>query len=59
MYCIFSFLFLLLLNKILSETIELELDLGKTYTYNNDNRKNEQLDRNWSGFGLYVYDLDE
>ena len=33
--------------------------MRKQYTYNNDNRKNEQLDRNWSGFRLYVYDLDE
>lgn len=33
--------------------------MRKQYTYNNDNRKNEQLDRNWSGFGLYVYDLDK
>lgn len=32
--------------------------MRKQYTYN-DNRKNEQLDKNWSIFGLYVYDIDE
>ena len=32
--------------------------MTKLYTYN-DNRKNEQLDKNWSGFGLYVYEIDE
>lgn len=32
--------------------------MRKQYTYN-DNRKNEQLDRSWSLFGLYVYDIDE
>lgn len=32
--------------------------MRKQYTYN-DNRKNEQLDKNWSVFGLYVYDIDE
>ena len=32
--------------------------MTKLYTYN-DNRKNEQLDKNCSGFGLYVYDIDE
>lgn len=33
--------------------------MRKNYTYNNDYRKNEQLDKNWSLFGLYVYDIDE
>ena len=32
--------------------------MRKQYTYN-DNRKNEQLDKNWSVFGLYVYEIDE
>jgi len=32
--------------------------MTKLYTYN-DNRKNEQLDKNWSVFGLYVYEIDE
>lgn len=32
--------------------------MRKQYTYN-DNRKNEQLDKNWSGFGLYVYEIEE
>lgn len=31
----------------------------RIYTYKNDNRKNEQLDKNWSVFGLYVYEVDE
>jgi hypothetical protein len=32
--------------------------MRKQYTYN-DNRKNEQLDKDCSVFGLYVYDIDE
>jgi len=32
--------------------------MRKQYTYN-DNRKNEQLDKNWSVFGLYVYEIEE
>lgn len=31
--------------------------MRKQYTYN-DIRKNEQLDKNWSIFGLYVYEID-
>ena len=32
--------------------------MRKQYTYNYI-RKNEQLDKNCSYFGLYVYDIDE
>ena len=32
--------------------------MRKNYTYN-DIRKNEQLDKNWALFGLYVYEVDE
>ena len=32
--------------------------MRKQYTYN-VNRKNEQLDKDCSGFGLYVYEVDE
>lgn len=33
--------------------------MRKQYTYNNDYRKNEQLDKDCSVFGLYVYEIDE
>lgn len=33
--------------------------MAKLYTYNNDNRKDEQLYKDCSVFGLYVYDIDE